>query len=203
MKRKSYPVIRATDELAKEVKLEKDIHKVPYLKLKETVFASTKLMISPHLFHAVIYLSPKYNNMKDGWSKFMKEALRRLGSRVNIEPLLRWSKEMAFDEFHQGIHYHLQIIGETKGSRFSYHLVQVLDAMKKDGYCQNFYINKPKSPKLGNIKASLRNPATALDMWNWLSYTTKEQTKEHLTGRLYGGSNLKQRLAHLDKQFAA
>lgn len=190
-----YKTITADNPLYELVQAEKLIQEQPFLELQELVLASKELMVSPQLLHYVFYLSDKYNERSNGISVFMKELMRRLNNHVRVKPLYQWSKESVVDKWHDGLHYHVQLIFEGKSSKYSFHLGTVLAELKRDGYLKAYYHNQPKTSGLGNIKASLRDPVKAADLWNWLSYPCKSLTKENLSGRLYGRSEFRSRLA--------
>ena len=184
--------IQQEDDLYEFIKKNYTIQREPFLNLLKVVNYSLETMRKPHLMKVVIYLPKGEARISEAL-----EELQRLYKLDGCPPFLyHWAKEFIEDSTHDGLHFHLVLIGEARDkSGVEYNVwgrMNVnLHKLRERGWIHSFDPSEPwsTSMKPHSLMGCCSCPSRRADLINWLSYNCKAETKEGLT-RCYGSSQV-------------
>lgn len=206
MQKRNYTLIPEGSELRQETNQTYQIHQDAYHKLKALMLHSCTVFSRPHLTHFVIYLPEGEESISDTLEEFVRlikhpEPRRKPAANskqpmkagiAHPAPLYRWCKEQKADHKHlfDGLHFHVQMILDQHLVYPHQRVSDRLTLLQERGHIRGWNLCPPITSGLGELKRSLKVPETAKELMYWVSYTCKQATKEGLTGRLYGGSQI-------------
>lgn len=163
----------------------------PFYRLLTVVNSAVLKFRKPWLLKYVVYLPTDTDNI----SSAIAELQRIYTSDGRPALYFHWSKEYKLDSTHNGLHWHLVLIGEARDWDSREYNVkskvdQCLHTLLERGYINNFSHSAPKTVNARGLRGTVADPEGCADLLDWLSYDCKAETKDGLGGRLYGCSRV-------------